>query len=367
MAPIVDRLASLFRSSEGRLSDGTLNARNNSLNLIRLVLAWSVLLSHSYPIAGVGHGPGWKGENLGGWAVIGFFVISGYLIAGSRRNNDLGPYLVNRVARIFPAYILALLVVAFVFAPIEYRVMHGTLAGYWSTPVTPLNYVFENLLLDVKHYAIAGGPTITPLTGSWNGSLWSLWFEFFCYLIMAALMSIPVARRSVWPTLLLFVGSVAAWAARDFIFNYISGYHITFLLKLVPYFMAGAVVAMLKRRLPLKTLPALVAWAVGLGLVAVVPDWGGQAAAPLFCYGILWLASWLPCPKLIQTHDISYGVYVFAWPATVASFGFGAHQYGMLPYVVVATVLTVGLAIASWLLVERPSMRIARGKPAFGR
>lgn len=351
----------------GLLPDGTLNARDNSLNLIRLVLAWSVLLSHSYPIAGNGHGPGWKGENLGGWAVIGFFVISGYLIAGSRRNNDLGSYLVNRVARIFPAYILALFVVAFGFAPVEYIVQHGSLSGFWSTAPTPLNFVVDNLLLDINQYGIAGGPTIVPYHGVWNGSLWSLWFEFYCYLIIATLMSIPVARKQVWPTAVFFVLSVLAWANQDFVFRYVGGYHVTFLMKLVPYFMGGALVAMLKRKLPLRTIPALGAWAIGFGLVALVPAWGGQAASPLFCYGVLWLASVLPCPRVLQVHDVSYGVYVYAWPSTIASYALGMYDRGILAYVLVATIFTVAFAVGSWFLVERPSMRIARGQPPYGK
>src|SRR6476620_3295224 len=61
-----------------------LDARNNSLNLIRLVLALLVLVAHSYPLAGAGDGSVVRGESLGGWAVFGFFAISGYLISASR-------------------------------------------------------------------------------------------------------------------------------------------------------------------------------------------------------------------------------------------------------------------------------------------
>lgn len=54
-----------------------LDPRNNSLNFIRLILALMVLFAHSFFIVGAGTGPGFKGENLGGWAVAGFFGISG--------------------------------------------------------------------------------------------------------------------------------------------------------------------------------------------------------------------------------------------------------------------------------------------------
>ena len=55
-----------------------LDVLNNSLNLIRLILALLVLFAHGFYIAGAGPGPGFRGENLGGWAVLGFFTIIYY-------------------------------------------------------------------------------------------------------------------------------------------------------------------------------------------------------------------------------------------------------------------------------------------------
>ena len=68
-----------------------LDVRNNSLNLIRLVLAFAVLIHHSWPLAGAHGEPRFAGDTLGGWAVAGFFGISGYLITSlllaERRNG----------------------------------------------------------------------------------------------------------------------------------------------------------------------------------------------------------------------------------------------------------------------------------------
>lgn len=350
----------------GVLHDGTLDPRDNGLNLIRLVLAWSVLVSHAFPISGVGDGPGWKGENLGGWAVIGFFVVSGYLITGSRRSNGAGHYLINRVARIYPGFLVSLFVVAFVFAPWEYAHQHGTLDKFLTTNETPFNFVFDNIMLDITNYGVAGGPTVTPYKGAWNGSLWTLWFEFMCYIVVGVLMTIPWARRNPLPTIALFAVSVAAWANKEALAPYWSGYHQNFLMKLLPYFMGGAIIAMLKRRLPLHWWAGVGSLVIAFAVVNFWPTWGGQLVSPLFAYGLLWLASVLPCPALIKEHDISYGVYVYAWPCTVAAYMLGLLHSGMVPYIAGATLGTVVLATLSWLGVERPSMRLARGKPAFG-
>ena len=64
--------------------------RKNSLNLFRLILAALVLFAHSWYIAGRGSGPSIQGENLGGWAVAGFFVLSGFLITRSRLRTSPG-------------------------------------------------------------------------------------------------------------------------------------------------------------------------------------------------------------------------------------------------------------------------------------
>ncbi len=75
----------------------------NSLNLFRLILAAMVLFAHSFYIVGEGEGPKIQGENLGGWAVAGFFVLSGFLITRSRLRTAPGEYLLHRIARIFRA------------------------------------------------------------------------------------------------------------------------------------------------------------------------------------------------------------------------------------------------------------------------
>lgn len=45
----------------------TLDGRDNGLNLIRLVLAYAVLVAHGWYLAGVGIGPQLNGQNMGGW------------------------------------------------------------------------------------------------------------------------------------------------------------------------------------------------------------------------------------------------------------------------------------------------------------
>ena len=145
--PITAEHAPLARRSGGRAVE--LDVRDNSLNLIRLGLALLVLVAHGFYLSGAGTGPSFEGENLGGWAVFGFFTISGYLITASRFANPLGRYLLLRVARIYPAFLVCLVVTAGIFAPIAWAAEGRDWNGFLATPTTPLAYVLDNLALRI--------------------------------------------------------------------------------------------------------------------------------------------------------------------------------------------------------------------------
>ncbi|MCA4132257.1 acyltransferase [Arthrobacter sp. M4] len=338
-----------------------LDPRGNSLNLIRLVLAFMVLFAHSWHVAGAGNGPGFNGENLGGWAVAGFFGISGYLITASRFSNRIGPYLVHRVARIFPAFIVCLVVMAFGFAPIAYFIQHGSLSGFLSTATTPLNSIFANLSLKIVSYDIAGTPAGVPYPGAWNGSLWTLYFEFMCYLMVAFLGFLPVVKKTPWPIILAFLASVLLWANIGAIKPLLqSNLDFELAARLIPFFLGGAVVQVLSPVLGIHRIAGPVSVLLATVCMVFVPGFGGQLAAPFIAYGLLWISTWLPQPSLVARHDISYGAYIYAFPVQQMLAVFGAHHWGVWWLTVAATLATIPLAAASWLFVERPVMRRAR-------
>lgn len=336
-----------------------LDVRNNSLNLIRLALALLVLVAHGYYLSGAGTGPSVQGENLGGWAVFGFFTISGYLITASRFANPLGRYLVLRVARIYPAFLVCLLVTAGVFAPVAWATEGRDWGGFLMTPTTPPAYVLENLALRINAYDVAGTPSAVPYPGAWNGSLWTLYFEFLCYLIVGLLICLPVVRRNRWLIVVGFAVSVFAWATVD-AWGPDAYPDLLLLARLLPAFLGGAVVQVLIGRVPLRTPLALAAIAGAALLVASVDHWGAQLAAPLIAYALLWLSTVLPSPPIARRHDISYGVYIYAFPIQQLLVYAGVHRLGLVAYDVLAALTTAAVAVLSWRLVERPALRWAR-------
>ncbi|MEP6630583.1 MAG: acyltransferase [Lapillicoccus sp.] len=336
-----------------------LDVRTNALNLVRLALALLVLLAHGFYLSGQGTGPSFRGENLGGWAVFGFFTLSGYLITASRFANPLGRYLALRVARIYPAFVVCLLLTVAVFAPLAWWAEGRPWAAYLTTPTTPLAYVGQNLALRITAYDVAGTPASVPYPGAWNGSLWTLFFEFCCYLVVGLLVCLPMVRRHRWLLGVAFALSVLAWATAPS-WGASAPADLVLLARLLPPFLGGAVVQVLVGRRGFRMPVALTAAAGAALLVLTVDHWGAQLASPLIAYALLWLGAVLPSPALVQRHDISYGVYIYAFPVQQLLVYAGATRLGLVGYDVLAALVTAALAAVSWRVVERPVLRRVR-------
>jgi peptidoglycan/LPS O-acetylase OafA/YrhL len=328
-----------------------LDPHANSLNAIRLVLATTVIVSHSWSIGRYGPTPTHGGFAAGGWAVDAFFVLSGYLIAGSRLNNTLVSYLRRRVLRIYPGFLVCLLTVVLVFAPVSYARGHHSLHGYLSTPNTPLSYLWENLGLKMEVGSVAG----TPGGGAWAGTLWTLYFEFLCYVIVGLLACWMTFRRRPIVAAVLVVAVTALSLQNNDVVHHSDTSN---LVRLLPFFLAGTLLYLLRDRV------ACVWWLAvpsALALV-IVPDAGPRfvvlCALPLG-YLLLYLGAVVPV-ALGRRNDISYGMYVYGWPVeqTVRSLGAISHLW----FVILSLVGTLPLATASWYLVERPAMRWRQSK-----
>lgn len=337
------------------------DARRNGMNLVRLVLATSVLFHHSFPLLAQGEGPLLAGDHIGGWAVIGFFCLSGYLITASRRTKAFGEYLTLRIARIFPGFIVCLVVSAAVFAPISWWRSHGSLDGFVSTGTTPVAYVWNNITLKMNSWDVAGTPLDVPFPGAWNGSLWSLYYEFICYVIVGLLGCLALSRRSPIPVIVLWAVSVLWSVTLPRTAPYLGvGFDFEMLAKLLPYFLAGGVLYMIRHRLGMHPLAALAA-AVLAGLALwISPAHGGQVASLCVAYVLLWISAVLPSPAWVRTHDISYGMYIYAFQVQQLVAVLGGAALGYWGFSLVALAATVPLALLSWFALERPIINAAR-------
>ncbi len=101
-----------------------IHARHNSINFLRLVLAFIVVISHAIALGNVHVQNGVNQSSFGQLAVYGFFGISGYLIAGSVLRNSVGRYIWQRFLRILPGFWFCLIVTAFGIGFVACRLIH---------------------------------------------------------------------------------------------------------------------------------------------------------------------------------------------------------------------------------------------------
>lgn len=345
-----------------------LDPQRNSLNFIRLILATLVLYAHSFFIIGRDpeSQPQLGYQHLGVWAVAGFFAVSGYLITASRQRTGFADFLLLRIGRIFPAFIVCLLITAIVFGPIAQLITHGTLAGYLRTGPTPATYIFSNLFLEVHSYAIGSTLQNVPYPDAWNGSLWTLYYEFLCYLFVGVLLIWSRARTSIWPIASAFALSVILYANIDLAVSFVDGNPSFRLLSmLLPYFLGGALIRMLMPYLGLHWIPGSLSLILVIVSIQFGPAWIAQCLAPLLAYGLLWLSTAIPQPKWVARNDISYGLYVYAFPVQQLLALFGLSVLDPYSFSAVAFVIAGGLATVSWFVIERPALR--RTRLAAGR
>jgi peptidoglycan/LPS O-acetylase OafA/YrhL len=200
-------------------------------------------------------------------------------------------------------------------------------------------------------YHVAGTPSGPH---AWTGSLWSLYYEFLCYLLVGLLAGWAVFRRKPALAIAVFVLATAARLAPDQVASFARSNDVRQLLQLVPFFMVGSVCYLLRDRIPCNGWLAAASLAVWVVLPQVASNRFVVLCALPMAYLLLYLGAVLPVP-LGRRNDISYGMYMYGYP--VEQLLRFAHLSSHTVYTVLSIVGTIPLAAASWFLVERPAIR----------
>ena len=358
-----------------------LEGHRNSLGLIRLVLASMVIFDHAVPLGGWGKSPGtsWTAgqESVGGFAVVGFFAISGYLIAKSGANADAVQFFWRRVLRIFPAFWTVLLVGITIVGPIAWRVGGRSLRSYLSLgPGGPIAYFTSNWDLVMRQWGIsdifaATTPYGRAVGGSvFNGSLWTLSYEWWCYVIIGVLVALGVLARArvivaiitSFFVIITIVNSIVPGAAA----TVIPALGDPFRLKLGLVFMVGATLAMFSREIIFDDRLGIISVAVVIATLAF-GGWNiiGTAA---FAYTLIWLAGRLPrsFQWIGAKNDYSYGMYAYGFLVQQITASFGWYRLGYLPWVLIALCLTACCAWLSWHAIEKHALALKNWGPGRG-
>jgi len=343
--------------------------RHNNFDALRLVAATSVVFSHSFLIAKGTQDHEWLIWLTGNQSILGlvgvfvFFAISGFLVTQSfEETDDAWRFLAKRALRIFPGLFVATVLSAFVLAPV---VTTLSPSAFLSSPA-PWEYVLANTLLDQTVHELPGVMFVnSPVGLEINGSLWTLRLEFTMYLMVLALGVLRLLTVRAALLLVAFGMACLRFNMLDelekwgWFFQLLSGWG-----WLVGFFAAGMVLYKLRHTRIFDGRIALLALA---GLVLSVPLGQFILLFPLFgCYLALWLALTprLPVIPAARFGDLSYGIYIYGWPAEQGVIWLFGGRAAWWQVFLLALPAAAALAFLSWHLVERPALRL---KPATKR
>ncbi|WP_081283604.1 acyltransferase family protein [Mycobacterium intracellulare] len=330
------------------------DTRSNALNAWRLVLASGVILQHSWPLTGRKIFPPIEQLLTQVW-VDGFFAISGFLITASWvRNPRLRDYFVARILRIFPGLWVCLAVVAFVIAPIGVAIQGGSPAKLLLSPA-PFLYVLNNAVLNVYYAGIDGTPRNVPFPGVWDGVLWTLIFEFLCYIAIAVCGVAGLLKRR-WPAPVVFVLFLVAAALANYPIGSLENI-FQMITRFALVFAAGALLHQYQDKIPARWSLVAVSAAVVVLAGLLVPNYRILAAIPL-AYAVVVSGALIHNQRLRLRTDLSYGVYIYAWPMQQLLVICGLGFLHPLAFTVLAGVATLPLAALSWFLVEKRALAL---------
>jgi peptidoglycan/LPS O-acetylase OafA/YrhL len=340
--------------------------RGNAFDAVRLLLASLVVLEHSYFLADGGpwreplyrltHGQVQFGE----FAVFMFFTVSGFLVTRSGMTSTLDRYALKRILRIVPGFLVASLVGILIVGPLSAG------PGYFAAQNWKL---VAGALLGLKQVAAAGAFPTNPLHLV-HGALWTVRYEFDCYILIGLLATLGLLKGRT--ALITFLVLAAMVAVSQLVSPPVIDHGIGYILisspdqwgRLFPFFFVGSAIYLWREHIPKSP------WLLGAAILwlAVASQACGFYWALLFggSYAVLYAALTLKWEARIGgVHtDLSYGVYLYSWP--VQQLIIARLAPGPLATFATALPLTLAVAWLSWTFIEAPALKLAhrRLRPA---
>ena len=332
----------------------------NNFDLLRILFAWFVIVSHSYVLNGDGAtDPLFEMTQqtflLSFIGVKGFFIISGYLIFKSMVvSTSIFEYLVKRLLRIFPALAVVLLVtlVAVFF------IYPNNMPPFFSNKEV-YAYFLGNIILFKPHFFISGIFAALP-SSAINGSLWTIEYEFFFYLFILLFFYFR-SNKKILKALLVIVVALFLMVRLAF-YDWTVQTHFFIplepLFDLGPYFLMGSLLSCFN----FDTMPAKNALAAVLSLVLVASVYfkiGHTVVYFTLPFLVIYvgkqtskLATWVHTTM----GDPSYGIYLYAFPLQQLIIYW--YRPSTLVLFVASTIGAFIFGYLSWIFIEKNALAL---------
>ncbi|WP_197274466.1 acyltransferase [Novosphingobium sp. AAP83] len=347
--------AVILRAKTLRQAFAEVGNHGPGFDTIRLVAASSVVLHHSLVLQIDPVRDDWLFAFSNGYTQLGllavslFFALSGFLVTpGLTKNGNVIEYLSRRFMRIMPLLVLVVATTALLVGPLLTTL---SLADYFANAKTWLYLKNMTTSLSLQ----LPGVTSHNGTSNVNGALWTLRYEWMCYIILAGASLAGLLRRK-WLFLALWAGAMVAMLMLYGPLTETQDKNALFvLLFLFGYFGAGTLLYLFGDRVPVSF-----AWACG-ALAALLLCLGSKAAfvlaPPLIAYLVIVIGTCrFPWSDLLAKADLSYGLYLTHAVVLTILTNIWPFTSSLLLFV---TGLGVSLCVAwcTWTFVEQPALQ----------
>ena len=333
---------------------------NNNFDFIRLSMASLVVWSHSFalyfgtedhePLSLLLNGD----YNSGNIGVMGFFIISGFLVMQSFiSTNSVKRYMGKRIRRIYPGYLVATSICALIVIPLYSSIRNLSALEVAKT-------FGANLLLR-NYFPPSNAFAANPEPGAIDGSLWSIPFEFWCYIGVALLGVLLLLNRgrlliALTATVILgrvvldlldkkpgggLIGLVIGWPYLWFV--------------ILPSFLLGMVANSYQNVIPRSRVLLVILAAAVVASSRLSPHLTHIVAAPALAYATFFVAfsGSISLHRTAAWGDFSYGTYLYAFPIQQMLFASWGHALNFISYFALSLCLSLLAGVGSWHLVEK--------------
>ena len=336
-----------------------LEKKNNNLDIFRVIAAFMVIYGHAYAILPTQGKSDFLRQLLGfdysgSLAVKVFFFISGLLVTNSLlENRNVFQFIINRVFRIWPAFLLVLAISAFFLGPL---LTQNSFQDYFSSPVV-YDYFVRGSIMDVRFYL--PGVFQNNSFKAVNGSIWTIPWEVKAYLFILATFILKILNFRIVALIFCLLIMFSPFLSESLNLTAISKNPAVYLLW--PCFAIGSIFSVYKKEISVNLTGVCLLWIVYYLFQSNTYNFYSFYLA-LF-YSIVYISSLSWFLKLKPRFDISYGVYLWGFPVQqilaqyFSDFGIFFNQIGSI-------LVTSVIGLISWKFFENPAIKIGRN---FGK
>lgn len=315
-----------------------------------------------------------KAIDSGSLAVLGFFILSGFLTTQSMlHSKNYLDYLKKRLLRIVPAFLVCLVCISLLLGPLFTKmniVEYLTSSSTWK-------FIWYNITFNVgEKYIGTPGDLFkdAPYPGNGdaaaNGSMWTLHIEFGCYILMIVLSFFFMLRHRFMMIAFTVVIGILYFMNMKYKympFNlpvkqfWVLGYfELPHFLKFGFYYCMGSLMYLYRDKI-LYSHRFLLLAVLLLGISVYMHKFNEwlMILLPYIVISVGINFSFKPFRKL---GDPSYGLYIYAWPIQTVIVVLTDNKISVYGLFFTATLATLVVSMISWRYIEKPMLTFKKPK-----